>query len=625
MRRSPATSRNASSIEIPSTSGVVSRNTSKTARLAAVYASIRGGTTTASGHSRARQAPAHRRAHPVRLRLVARGEHDPAADDHRPPAQPRVVALLDRGVERVEIGVQDRRRLGHEHMFEQSSLAVNSVSRRRSRVDRGGPARGGRRGGRCAMAETVGDHVLAAAARVGGRAGLRLPRRRDQRHRRRVRARPATSPRFIQARHEEMSAFQAVGYAKFSGKVGVCMATCGPGRDPPAQRALRRQARPRAGRRDRRADRAQRDGRLLPAGGRPAGAVQGRRERVPRRGQRPRAAAERDRPRLPHRADPPRARPRSSSRATCRTEDVLARPSTRSSRCRPARRGLPAPTVVPARRGDRPRRRGAQRRASRSRSWSARAPAARAEEVAQVADVLGAGVAKALLGKDVLSRRAAVRHRRRSACSAPGPSYEMMRDCDTLLIVGSNFPYSQFLPEFGKARAVQIDLDGTLIGMRYPTEVNLVGDAAATLRALLPLLSAPDGPRLARDDRGRTSPRWWDDVSGRRCWTRSRSTRCGSSGSCPSGCPTNAIVTADSGSVGQLVRPPPADPRRRPRLAVRHPRHDGRGRAVRDRRQVRPPRPAGDRAHRRRGHADERHGRAADHRSATPTAGPTRG
>ena len=68
------------------------------------------------------------------------------------------------------------------------------------------------------------------------------------------------------------------------------------------------------------------------------------------------------------------------------------------------------------------------------------------------------------------------------------PSYEMMRDCDTLLTVGSSFPYTQFMPELDQARAVQIDLDGTLIGMRYPYEVNLVGDAAATLRALIPLL-----------------------------------------------------------------------------------------------------------------------------------------
>ena len=62
------------------------------------------------------------------------------------------------------------------------------------------------------------------------------------------------------------------------------------------------------------------------------------------------------------------------------------------------------------------------------------------------------------------------------------PSYEMMMGCDTLLTVGSSFPYTQFLPEFDQARAVQIDIDGKYIGMRYPYEVNLVGDAAATLR-----------------------------------------------------------------------------------------------------------------------------------------------
>ena len=76
----------------------------------------------------------------------------------------------------------------------------------------------------------------------------------------------------------------------------------------------------------------------------------------------------------------------------------------------------------------------------------------------------------------------------------------MMRDCDTLLTVGSNFPYSQFLPEFGQARAIQIDHDGTFIGMRYPYEVNLVADAKAALAALIPRLSgrpiAPGGRRI---------------------------------------------------------------------------------------------------------------------------------
>ena len=71
---------------------------------------MRGGTTIACGQSAARLRPAHRRAHAARLRLVARGEHDAAADDHRPAPQPRVVALLDRRVERVEVGVQNGHR-----------------------------------------------------------------------------------------------------------------------------------------------------------------------------------------------------------------------------------------------------------------------------------------------------------------------------------------------------------------------------------------------------------------------------------------------------------------------------------------------------------------------------------
>src|SRR3984957_18674879 len=108
-------------------------------------------------------------------------------------------------------------------------------------------------------------------------------------------------------------------------------------------------------------------------------------------------------------------------------------------------------------------------------------------ELEQVAELLAAGVAKPLLGKDVLSDELPY------VTGSIGllgtrPSYELMKNCDTLLTIGSSFPYTQFLPEFGQARAVQIDIDGKFIGMRYPYEVNLVGDAAATLRALIPLL-----------------------------------------------------------------------------------------------------------------------------------------
>ncbi len=329
-----------------------------------------------------RQPAAHRRAHPVRLRLVARREHDPAADDDRPPAQPRVVALLDRRVERVEIGVQDGR-LGHEHMFEHdravpstvTDASAASVQRRRGRVARGRRHTGDDAGDGARMAETVGDHVLAAVTGVGGRAGLRLPRRRHQRHRRRVR-----QGRRLAGVHP--------GAAR--GDVGVpgrrlrqvlrqgrrLHGHLRPGRDPPAQRPVRREARPRAGRRDRRADRAQRDGRLLPAGGRPAGAVQGRGERVPRRGQRPRAAAAGDRPRDPDGAVPPRARRRSSSRATCRPSRT-ARRSTSSSRSRPARRRCTRPTVIARPRRDSPAPPRSSTPGSGSRSWSGRARAVR--------------------------------------------------------------------------------------------------------------------------------------------------------------------------------------------------------------------------------------------------------
>jgi pyruvate dehydrogenase (quinone) len=122
-----------------------------------------------------------------------------------------------------------------------------------------------------------------------------------------------------------------------------------------------------------------------------------------------------------------------------------------------------------------------------------------------------------------------------------------MRDCDTLLIVGSNFPYSQFLPEFGQARAVQIDIDGAMIGMRYPTEVNLIGDARSTLAELIPLVRRKDD-RGWREKIEKNVARWWQTIERqslldahpvnpmRVVWELSERI------------PDDAIVTADSGS-----------------------------------------------------------------------------
>jgi pyruvate dehydrogenase (quinone) len=110
-----------------------------------------------------------------------------------------------------------------------------------------------------------------------------------------------------------------------------------------------------------------------------------------------------------------------------------------------------------------------------------------ADEVMGVADLLGAGVAKALLGKAVIPDDV-------SYCTGPigllgsAPSWKMMTECDTLLMVGSSFPYSEFLPKEGQARGIQIDIDPKMLSIRYPTEVNLTGDSAETLRVLIPLL-----------------------------------------------------------------------------------------------------------------------------------------
>lgn len=169
-----------------------------------------------------------------------------------------------------------------------------------------------------------------------------------------------------------------------------------------------------------------------------------------------------------------------------------------------------------------------------------------AAEVTELADVLGAGIAKALLGKDVLSDELPW------VTGAIGllgtrPSYEMMRDCDTLLTIGSSFPYSQFLPPYGDARGVQIDIDPTLIGMRYPNEVNLVGDAAATARALLPLLQRKSD-RSWRETIESNVARWWETMAMEAAVSADPIDPMRLFAELSPRLPDDAIVTADSGS-----------------------------------------------------------------------------
>ncbi len=135
------------------------------------------------------------------------------------------------------------------------------------------------------------------------------------------------------------------------------------------------------------------------------------------------------------------------------------------------------------------------------------------DEVIDVAEVLGAGVAKALNG------RAAVPDDLPFVTGSIGllgtkPSDHMMENCDTLLMVGSSFPYSEWLPKEGQARGVQIDLDARMVGIRYPMEVNLVGDAAETLRALKPLLE-PKQDRSWREEIEQEVSRWWEILDAR--------------------------------------------------------------------------------------------------------------
>ena len=131
---------------------------------------------------------------------------------------------------------------------------------------------------------------------------------------------------------------------------------------------------------------------------------------------------------------------------------------------------------------------------------------------------MGAGIANAFLGKAVLPDDLPY------VTGAIGlfgtdASHQMMNECDTLLMVGSNFPYAEFLPEPGQARGVQIDIDGRMSSLRYPMECNLVGDAKATLSALLPLLDKkPDRAWRARieqqvGDWWQRKPRRWPPAS----------------------------------------------------------------------------------------------------------------
>jgi pyruvate dehydrogenase (quinone) len=131
-----------------------------------------------------------------------------------------------------------------------------------------------------------------------------------------------------------------------------------------------------------------------------------------------------------------------------------------------------------------------------------------AAEVEELADRLGAGVAKALNGRDVLPDDLPYVTGSIGLLGTK-PSDVMMQGCDTLLMIGSGFPYSEWLPEPGQARGVQIDLDARMLGIRYPMEVNLAGDAHDTLEALLPWLERK-ADRGWQEQLAGEVERWWE-------------------------------------------------------------------------------------------------------------------
>ncbi|MFI8084431.1 thiamine pyrophosphate-requiring protein [Kitasatospora sp. NPDC086009] len=349
-------------------------------------------------------------------------------------------------------------------------------------------------------------------------------------------------PQFVQARHEEMAAFEAVGYAKFSGRTGVCAATSGPG----AIHLLN-------GLYDAKLDHV------------PVVAIVGQTDRSAMGGSYQQevdllslykdvASAYCEMVTVPEQL--PNVLDRAMRiAATSRTvtavivpadvQELDYQPPAHAFKMVPSSLGVGRYAPVPS---DADLARCAEiLNAGEKVAVLVGQGARRARaEVEQVAGILGAGVAKALLGKDVLPDTLPY------VTGSIGllgtrPSYELMRDCDTLLVIGSSFPYTQFLPEFGKARAVQIDVDPSMVGLRYPFELNVVGDATETLKRLIPLLDQKTD-RSWRETVEENTARWWEVMERRAAVSADPLNPEHVVHALDALLPENAMIAADSGS-----------------------------------------------------------------------------
>lgn len=314
---------------------------------------------------------------------------------------------------------------------------------------------------------------------------------------------------FVQVRHEEMAAFMASAHAKFTGELGVCMATSGPG----ATHLI-------TGLYDARLDHM------------PVLAITGQQARTAVGGHYQQevdlAAMFRDvAGAFVHQASMPAQVRHLLDRAVriaigqrrvtalVLPNDLQEMPYTEPPRAHGTVHsgvGYSAPSVIPQA-ADLERAADILNSGRRVAMLVGAGALGASAEVAAVAETLGAGVAKALLGKAVLPDELPY------VTGAIGllgtePSWELMNHCDTLLMIGSGFPYAEFLPKEGQARGVQIDLDPGMLGLRYPMEVNLVGDSAQTLRALLPLLQRKTD-RYWPERIARWNESWWKTLEDR--------------------------------------------------------------------------------------------------------------
>jgi len=348
--------------------------------------------------------------------------------------------------------------------------------------------------------------------------------------------------RFVQVRHEEMAAFMACAYAKFTGQLGVCIATSGPGATHlvtglydarldhmPVLAIAGQQARGALG------GQYQQEVDLAAlykdvAGGHATQVVVPAQTRhVVDRAIRVALAERRvtaiilpnDLQELPY-EEPPRAH------GTLHSGIGYARP-----------------VVVPAQ--EDLRRAAEVLNSGKKVALLVGAGALLAtDEVIAVADRLGAGAAKALLGK------AALPDDLPWVTGSIGllgtePSYKLMNECDTLLMIGSGFPYAEFLPKEGQARAVQIDIAPSMLSLRYPMEVNLVGDTAQTLNALLPMLET-HGDGAWRADIAAWMSSWWKTLEERALQPAHPVNPQRVAWELSPRLPANVIVTSDSGS-----------------------------------------------------------------------------